>query len=47
MDGGVWYVSYNIETYLNLQPKSAEAESDSSSTTLIIVIVVIASSRSP
>ena len=22
-DGGVWYVSYNIETYLNLKPKGA------------------------
>jgi peptide/nickel transport system substrate-binding protein len=41
MNGGVWYVSYNIETYLNLQPKSAEAEDESSSTTLIIVIAVI------
>jgi peptide/nickel transport system substrate-binding protein len=41
MDGGVWYVSYNIETYLNLRPKGAEDESGSSSSTLIIVIVVV------
>ncbi len=40
MNGGVWYVAYNIETYLNLQPKSAEEEEESSSTTLIVVIVV-------
>lgn len=40
MDGGVWYVAYNIETYLNLEPKSAGEEEESSSTTLIVVIVV-------
>ena len=40
-DGGVWYVSYNIETYLNLKPKGAADEASSSSTTLIIVVVVI------
>ena len=42
-NGGVWYVSYNIETYLNLKPKGAADEASSSSTTLIIVIVVIVS----
>jgi len=41
-DGGVWYVSYNIETYLNLKPKGAADEASSSSTTLIIVIVAVA-----
>ena len=41
-DGGVWYVSYNIETYLNLKPKGAADEASSTSTTLIIVIVAVA-----
>jgi len=43
LDGGVWYVSYNIETYLNLKPKGAAEEGGSgASTTLLMVIVVVA-----
>ncbi len=41
-DGGVWYVSYNIETYLNLKPKGAEEEETGAGTTLIVVVVVVA-----
>jgi len=40
MNGGVWYVSYNIETYLNLEPKGAGEEDGSSSNTAIVVIAV-------
>jgi peptide/nickel transport system substrate-binding protein len=42
MGGGVWYTAYNIDTYLNLKPKSAEAVAESGSTSLWIAIAVIA-----
>jgi hypothetical protein len=38
--GGVFYVNYNIGSYLNLTPKGVEEEDASGSTTLIVVIVV-------
>lgn len=42
MDGGVWYVGYNIETYLNLEPKGAVEEETGSSTWIVVVVAVVA-----
>jgi peptide/nickel transport system substrate-binding protein len=39
-NGGVFYTNYNIDSYLNLTPQSAEEESSSNTTTVIIVVVV-------
>jgi peptide/nickel transport system substrate-binding protein len=40
-NGGVWYVSYNIDTYLNLQPKVAEEETGGGNTALTVGIIIV------
>jgi peptide/nickel transport system substrate-binding protein len=43
MEGGVWYVGYNIETYLNLRPKVAETSGvEGASATRWIVLAIVA-----
>ena len=42
MGGGVWYVGYNISTYLDLVPKGAEDGEGSSAAALIAVAAAAA-----